>query len=69
MKKRGFDSKLFNSEPAVNRNLSAHKVLTTDINILLNRVRLDEKRDLRKKITFTFILLLALGVFIFLTII
>ena len=35
---------------------------TTNINILLNRVRLDEKKVLRKKITFFCLLIGLLGV-------
>ena len=36
------------------------KIKTTDINILLNRVRLTKKIELKKKITFTSSLLLGI---------
>ena len=36
------------------------KIKTTDINILLNRVRLTKKIELKKKITFTSFLLLSI---------
>ena len=35
-------------------NLSSNQVKTTDINILLNRVRLDKKKILKKKYYFLF---------------
>ena len=37
-------------------NLSSNQVKTTDINILLNRVRLDKKKNIKKKILFSLLL-------------
>ena len=38
------------------KNIKSEKIKTTNINILLNRVRLDRKKTLQKKILFTFVL-------------
>ena len=42
------------------RTKRSDKIKTTDINILLNRVRLTRKIELKKKITFTSFLLLGI---------
>ena len=39
-----------------NKNLEIDKIKTTNVNILLNRVRLDQKRALKKRIVFSIIL-------------
>ena len=56
MKKNDQDTSLFSSDIASNRDLKADKIKTTNVNILLNRVRLDQKRTLKKKIIFSVIL-------------
>jgi hypothetical protein len=40
----------------VDKNLEIDKFKTTNVNILLNRVRLDRQRTLKKRIGFTVIL-------------
>ena len=40
-----------------NKNLEIDKIKTTNVNILLNRVRIDRKRALKKRIIFTVILI------------
>tara|TARA_B100001248_G_C27299636_1_gene416465 strand:+ start:484 stop:693 length:210 start_codon:yes stop_codon:yes gene_type:complete len=40
-----------------NKNLETDKIKTTNVNILLNRVRIDRKRALKKRIIFTVILI------------
>ena len=45
------------TEISSNKNIEIDKIKTTNVNILLNRVKLDQKRTLRKKIVFSFILL------------
>ena len=40
----------------VHKNLEIDKFKTTNVNILLNRVRLDRQRTLKKRIGFTVIL-------------
>ena len=44
------------SESLSNKNTEIDKIKTTNVNILLNRVRLDQKRTLKKKIAFSIIL-------------
>ena len=56
MKKNDEDTSLFNADIAPNKNLDADKIKTTNVNILLNRVRLDQKRTLKKRIAFSIIL-------------
>ena len=45
-----------NTESLSNKNTEIDKIKTTNVNILLNRVRLDQKRTLKKKIVFSIIL-------------
>jgi len=56
VKKIDKDTKLLNSDIATDRNLEIGKIKTTNVNILLNRVRLDQKRTLKKRIIFSIIL-------------
>ena len=56
MKKNDQDTSLFNRGIAQNKDLEVYKIKTTNVNILLNRVRLDQKRTLKKRIVFSIIL-------------
>ena len=56
MKKNNPDTKLHNSDTTLNNDLEIDKIKTTNVNILLNRVRLDKKRTLKKRIIFSVIL-------------
>ena len=56
MKKNNQDTSLFNTDIARNKNFEVDKIKTTNVNILLNRVRLDQKRTLKKSIVFSIIL-------------
>ena len=56
MKKNYQDTSLFNADIARNKDFEADKIKTTNVNILLNRVRLDQKRTLKKRIVFSIIL-------------
>ena len=56
MKKNDQDTSLFNTDIARNKDFEVDKIKTTNVNILLNRVRLDQKRTLKKKIIFSIIL-------------
>ena len=56
MKKRTQDTGPINKDFEVSKNLELNKIKTTNVNILLNRVRLDQKRTLKKRIVFSFIL-------------
>tara|TARA_Y100001980_G_C14302790_1_gene129680 strand:- start:107 stop:316 length:210 start_codon:yes stop_codon:yes gene_type:complete len=44
------------SERSSNKNIEIDKIKTTNVNILLNRVRLDQKKTLKKRIVFSIIL-------------
>ena len=52
MKKSSQDIKLSNADISTNNDLDINRVKTTNVNILLNRVRLDKKKSFRKKIFF-----------------
>ena len=41
---------------SLNKNIEIDKIKTTNVNILLNRVRLDQKRTLKKRIFFSLII-------------
>ena len=56
MKKNDQDTSLFNTDIATNKDFEVNKIKTTNVNILLNRVRLDQKRTLKKRIVFSIIL-------------
>ena len=56
MKKNDQDTSLFNTDISRNKDFEVDKIKTTNVNILLNRVRLDEKRALKKRIIFSIIL-------------
>ena len=44
------------TKTSLNKNLEIDKIKTTNVNILLNRVRLNEKRTLKKRIVFSIVL-------------
>ena len=56
MKKNEQDTLLFNTDIARNKDFEVDKIKTTNVNILLNRVRLDQKKTLKKRIIFSIIL-------------
>ena len=56
MKKKDQDSSLFNPDISSNKDLEIDKIKTTNVNVLLNSVRLDQKRTLKKRIVFSIIL-------------
>jgi len=56
VKKNDQDKSLFITNIARNKDFVVDKIKTTNVNILLNRVRLDQKRTLKKRIVFSIIL-------------
>ena len=56
MKKNNQDTSIYNNDIAPNKDFELDKIKTTNVNILLNRVRLDQKRTLKKRIIFSIIL-------------
>ena len=57
MKKNDQNKTLFKFEIASGKNLEIEKIKTTNVNILLNRVRLDKKKILKKRIIFSLTLI------------
>jgi len=57
VKKNNQDNTLLKSKIASRKDLELEKFKTTNINILLNRVRLDKKRTLKKRIIFSLTLI------------
>ena len=64
MKKGSQDTKLFDSDDVIKNNLSTEKIKTTDVNILLNRVKLDKKIYLKKKLIFLTLLVSIIITFV-----
>jgi hypothetical protein len=56
VKKDDQEIALLNSDIASNTNLKKDNFKTTNVNILLNRVRLDRKRTFKKRIIFSIFL-------------
>ena len=56
MKKNDQKITLLESDISSNKDLKKNNFKTTNINILLNRVRLDKKKTFRKRIVFSFFL-------------
>ena len=61
MKKDDREITLLNSDIASNTNLKKDNFKTTNVNILLNRVRLDKKRTFKKRIIFSIFLVAAIS--------
>jgi len=53
VKKYDKDANLFNSDILSNKGIELDKIKTTNVNILLNRVREGKKRTLKKRILFS----------------
>ena len=56
MIKNDQNKSLFSTDITSNKDLEVEKIKTTNVNILLNRVRLDQRRTLKKRIVFSIIL-------------
>ena len=56
MKKNDQATSLLNTDIAIIKDFEVDKIKTTNVNILLNRVRLDQKKTLKKRIVFSIIL-------------
>ena len=69
MKKKNQDQTLFNSDILSNKNLIKDQVKTTDINILLNRVKLDKEKTFKKRIIFSCILFVFVSLIAFVAVI
>ena len=61
MKNHDQEITLLNSDIASNKDLKKDNFKTTNVNILLNRVRLDKKRTFKKRIIFSFFLVAVIS--------
>ena len=57
MKKEDQDITLLDSDISSNKDFKNDSYKTTNVNILLNRVRLDKKRSFKKRIIISFFLI------------
>ena len=61
MKKNNRELTLLNTDIVSDKDLEKNNYKTTNINILLNRVRLDKRRTLKKRIIFSIFLVAAIS--------
>ena len=69
MKNKALDEHSLITSHNKSENIIENNSKTTNINILLNRVKLDKKKDLRKKVVFLSLLFSALIVVAFIALI
>ena len=67
MKKINKDSNIYTTDYKLNKNLVIDKIKTTNVNILLNRVRQDKKKEIKKKFFLTSLIFLILSLISFVT--
>ena len=65
MKKEDQEITLLDSDVSSSKDYIKDSYKTTNVNILLNRVRLDKKRSFKKKIIFLFLLMIVIGIFFY----
>ena len=68
MKKSDDDIKLFSTDASLKTNVSLDEIKTTNVNILLNRVRIEKKNDFKKKILFSLLMVTVISVISIVTI-
>ena len=61
MRNKDLDANLYENDFEPRKDLYLDDYKTTNVNILLNRVRLDRKKSLRKKLFFNAILLVLVS--------
>ena len=61
MKKTNRQINLFDISKIENKSSRSDKIRTTDINILLNRVRITKKNEFKRKITYLSLTFLVVG--------
>ena len=61
VKKNDQEITLLESDITSNKDLKKNNFKTTNVNILLNRVRLDKKRTFKKRIVFSFFLVAVIS--------
>ncbi|MDA9618589.1 hypothetical protein N9S76_00810 [bacterium] len=60
--------KLFSTDSSLKTDVSLDEIKTTNVNILLNRVRIEKKNDFKKKILFSFLMVTVISVISIVTI-
>ena len=68
MQKSDDDIKLFSTNASLKKDVSLDEIKTTNVNILLNRVRIEKKNDFKKKILFSFLMVTVISVISIVTI-
>ena len=68
MQKSDDDIKLFSKDSSLKTNVFLDEIKTTNVNILLNRVRIEKKNDFKKKILFSFLMVTVISVISIVTI-
>ena len=68
MQKSDNEIKLFSTDSSLKTNVSIDEIKTTNVNILLNRVRIEKKNDFKKKILFSFLMLTVIVIISIVTI-
>ena len=68
MQKNDDDIKLFSTDSSLKTNVSLDEIKTTNVNILLNRVRIEKKNDFKKKILFSLLMVTVISVISIVTI-
>ena len=61
MKNNDQETTLLNSDIVLNKDLKKNNYKTTNVNILLNRVRLDKKRTFKKRFIFSIFLVAVIS--------
>ena len=61
MKKNNHETMLEKIDYASSKHMKVNQIKTTNVNILLNRVRMDKKRDIKRKIFFSMFLITVLS--------
>ena len=62
MQKNRDNIKLFSTDSSLKTDVSLDEIKTTNVNILLNRVRIEKKNDFKKKILFSFLMITLISV-------
>ena len=68
MQKNRDNIKLFSTDSSLKTDVSLDEIKTTNVNILLNRVRIEKKNDFKKKILFSFLIVTVISVISIVTI-
>ena len=68
MKKIEDDIKLYSTDSSLKIDVSLDEIKTTNVNILLNRVKIEKKNDFKKKIFFLFLMLTVISIISIVTI-